>query len=141
LSIPGCYGEKRWKYNWFLYFSTSCFPIFLFLTLFWTIPNVSHFSHFIGEISINSPIIKLQPKTYDYIMFALRILFIPSLYSQISNIVICLSESRGLFVKILINNRHFFDDLFTGHSHSFHTFGYLVQNYCLFTYLFNYRAC
>nr|ULQ69722.1 transport membrane protein [Cyperus mindorensis] len=106
-SIPSCYGEKRRKYNRFLYLSVSCFSLFLFLTLSWVIPNVWHFLYFMGETSTNSLMIKLQPKIYDYIMFTLRILFIPSVCSQVPVIVICLPEPRGLSVEMLTSNRRF----------------------------------
>ncbi|KAJ1681494.1 hypothetical protein LUZ63_018144 [Rhynchospora breviuscula] len=60
-----------------------------------------------GSTSTNSLMIKLQPKIYDYIMFTFRILFIPSVCSQIPVIVICLPEPRGLSVEMLTSNRRF----------------------------------
>jgi Sec-independent protein translocase protein (TatC) len=40
-------------------------------------------------------------------MFTLRILFIPSVCSQVPVIVICLPEPRGLSVEMLTSNRRF----------------------------------
>ena len=51
--------------------------------------------------------IKLQPKIYDYIMLTIRILFIPSVCSQVPVIVIRLPEPRGLSVETSTNNRRF----------------------------------
>jgi Sec-independent protein secretion pathway component TatC len=51
--------------------------------------------------------IKLQPRIYDYIMFTLRILFIPSVCSQVPVIVICLPKGWGLSVEIFTSNRRF----------------------------------
>ena len=51
--------------------------------------------------------IKLQPKIYDYIMLTIRILFIPSVCSQVPVIVIRLPEPRGLSVETSTNNLRF----------------------------------
>nr|ULQ69638.1 transport membrane protein [Juncus alatus]ULQ69680.1 transport membrane protein [Juncus grisebachii]ULQ69709.1 transport membrane protein [Juncus himalensis] len=106
-SIPSCYGEQRRKYNRFPHLSASCFSFFLFLTPARVVPNVWHFLYFVGETSTNSLMIKLQPRIYDYIMFTLRILFIPSVCSQVPVIVICLPKGWGLSVEIFTSNRRF----------------------------------
>src|SRR5437667_405496 len=102
--IPSCYGEQRTKYNRFLHLSGSRFSLFLFLTLPRVVPNVWHFPYFMGATSTNSLMIKLQPKIYDYIMLTVRILFIPSVCSQVPVIVICLQELRGLSVETFTSN-------------------------------------
>lgn len=106
-SIPSCYGEQRRKYNRFLHLSGSRFSLFLFLTPPRVVPNVWHFPYFVGATSTNSLMIKLQPKIYDYIMLTVRILFIPSVCSQVPVIVICLPEPRGLSVETFTSNRRF----------------------------------
>ena len=106
-SIPSCYGEQRQKYNRFLHLSGSRFSLFLFLTPPRVVPNVWHFPYFVGATSTNSLMIKLQPKIYDYIMLTVRILFIPSVCSQVPVIVICLPEPRGLSVETFTSNRRF----------------------------------
>ncbi|KAH7511378.1 hypothetical protein FEM48_ZijujUnG0020500 [Ziziphus jujuba var. spinosa] len=52
--------------------------------------------------------IKLQPKIYDHVMLTVRILFIPSVCSQVPVIVIRLPELKDLFVETFMNNHHFF---------------------------------
>lgn len=106
-SIPSCYGEQRTKYNRFLHLSGSRFSLFLFLTPPRVVPNVWHFPYFVGATSTNSLMIKLQPKIYDHIMLTVRILFIPSVCSQVPVIVICLPEPRGLSVETSTSNRRF----------------------------------
>nr|ULQ69321.1 transport membrane protein [Eriocaulon henryanum] len=101
--IPSCYGEQRKKYNRFLHFSGSRFSLFLFLTPPRVIPNVWHFPYCVG--ATNSLMIKLQPKIYDHIMLTVRILFIPSVCSQVPVIFICLPEPRGL--SAFTSNRRF----------------------------------
>nr|QTG40211.1 Sec-independent protein translocase [Populus rotundifolia var. duclouxiana] len=105
--IPSCYGEQRTKYNRFLHLSGFRFSLFLFLTPPRVVPNVWHFPYFVGATSTNSLMIKLQPKIYDYIMLTIRILFIPSVCSQVPVIVIRLPEPRGLSVETSTNNRRF----------------------------------
>nr|YP_008802485.1 Sec-independent protein translocase [Asclepias syriaca]AGZ63021.1 Sec-independent protein translocase [Asclepias syriaca] len=105
--IPICYREQRQKYNRFLHLSVYCFSFFLFLTLFWVVPNVWHFLYFMSATSTNLLMIKLQPRIYDYIMLTFRILFIASVCSQVPVIVICLLELRGLSVERLTSNRRF----------------------------------
>nr|ULQ70084.1 MttB [Xyris pauciflora] len=107
-SIPSCYGEQRTKYNRFFHLSGSRFSLFLFLTPPRVVPNVWHFPYKVGATSTNSLMIKLQPKIYDYIMLTVRILFIPSVCSQVPVIVICLPEPRGLSVETFTSNRRFF---------------------------------
>lgn len=51
--------------------------------------------------------IKLEPKIYDHIMLTVRILFIPSVCSQVPLIVISLPEPRGLSVETSTSNRRF----------------------------------
>ncbi|XBJ03050.1 hypothetical protein VPH35_022296 [Triticum aestivum] len=102
-----CYGEQRQKYNRILHLSGSRFSLFLLLTPPRVVPNVWHFPYFVGATSTNSLMIKLQPKIYDYIMLTVRILFIPSVCSQVPVIVICLPEPRGLSVETFTSNRRF----------------------------------
>uniref|UniRef100_A0A453AWE2 Uncharacterized protein n=1 Tax=Aegilops tauschii subsp. strangulata TaxID=200361 RepID=A0A453AWE2_AEGTS len=85
--------------------------------------------------------IKLQPKIYDYIMLNVRILFSPSVCSQVPVIVICLPEPRGLSVETFRSNRRFLMvfPLFTA-ALSTHP-GYLVPNRRLFPYIFDNRVC
>ncbi|KAL2923826.1 putative tatC-like protein ymf16, partial [Bienertia sinuspersici] len=137
--IPSCYGEQRTKYNRFFHLSGFCFFLFLFLTLSRVVPNVWHFPYFVGATSINSLMIKLQPKIYDYIMLTVRILFIPSVCSQVPVIVIRLPELRGLSVETFTNNRRFWM-VFPSHSCSFHTPRYLVPNRHPFPYFFDNRV-
>ncbi|XBI46528.1 hypothetical protein VPH35_110758 [Triticum aestivum] len=115
-----CYGEQRQKYNRILHLSGSRFSLFLLLTPPRVVPNVWHFPYFVGATSTNSLMIKLQPKIYDYIMLTVRILFIPSVCSQVPVIVICLPEPRGLSVETFTRN-HCFDGFSAFHSCSFHT--------------------
>jgi len=49
-------------------------------------------------------IIKLQPKIFDYIVLTIRILFISSICSQVQVLLICLLESKAIFVKTSIKN-------------------------------------
>lgn len=105
--IPICYREQRKKYNRFLHLSVYCFSFFLFLTLFWVVPNVWHFLYFMSATSTNSLMIKLQPRIYDHIMLTFRILFIASVCSQVPVIVIRLPEPRGLSVERSTSNRRF----------------------------------
>ncbi|KAJ0781175.1 hypothetical protein HanPI659440_Chr06g0246291 [Helianthus annuus] len=65
-----------------------------------------------GATSTNSLMIKLQPKIYDHIMLTVRILFIPSLCSQVPVIMIRLPEPRGLSMETSTNNRHPFSYCF-----------------------------
>ena len=104
-SIPSCYGEQRTKYNRFLHLSGSRFSLFLFLTPTRVVPNVWHFPYNVGATSTNLLMIKLQPKIYDHIMLTVRILFIPSVCSQVPVIFICLP--RGLSVETSTRNRRF----------------------------------
>ncbi|XP_044973701.1 uncharacterized tatC-like protein ymf16 [Hordeum vulgare subsp. vulgare] len=106
-SIPSCYGEQRQKYNRILHLSGSRFSLFLLLTPPRVVPNVWHFPYFVGATLTNSLMIKLQPKIYDYIMLTVRILFIPSVCSQVPVIVIYLPEPRGLSVETFTSNRRF----------------------------------
>jgi Sec-independent protein secretion pathway component TatC len=81
-------------------------------------------------------IIKLQPKIFDYTVLTVRILFISSKCFQVHVLVICLLESKAIFVKTSIKNRRFFMVL------SFLIAAFLTPSYiwcqivaCLFIYL------
>nr|BCT43281.1 Sec-independent protein translocase protein [Musa coccinea] len=104
-SIPSCYGELRTKYNRFLHLSGSRFSLFLFLTPTRVVPNVWHFPYNVGATSTNLLMIKLQPKIYDHVKLTVRILFIPSVCSQVPVIFICLP--RGFSVETSTSNRRF----------------------------------
>nr|YP_009047461.1 Sec-independent protein translocase protein [Buxbaumia aphylla]AGN74252.1 Sec-independent protein translocase protein [Buxbaumia aphylla]AHI16156.1 Sec-independent protein translocase protein [Buxbaumia aphylla] len=106
--IPSCYEEQRKKYNKF--FCLSAFSFFLFSSIIFVgvVPNVWHFLYKLNKTSTNLLVIKLQPKIFDYIVLTVRILFISSICSQLQVLVICLLESRGIFVKSCIKNRRFF---------------------------------
>nr|QJH92065.1 Sec-independent protein translocase [Podocarpus macrophyllus] len=107
LLIPGCYGERRARYNQIFYPSGfRPFP-FSFLTLSRVVPNVRHFPCFAGTTSTNLLVIKLQPKIFDHIMLTVRTLFIPSVCSQVPVIAIRLPELKGISVKTSTKNRRF----------------------------------
>ncbi|XP_047254221.1 uncharacterized tatC-like protein ymf16 [Capsicum annuum] len=105
--IPSFYEEQRMKYNRFLYLSGSRFSLFLFLTPPPVVPNVWHFSYFMGATLKNFLMIKLQPKIYDHIMLTVCILFIPSVCFQVPVIVIHFPEPRGHSIETSINYHHF----------------------------------
>nr|YP_009745568.1 Sec-independent protein translocase protein [Andreaea wangiana]YP_010576504.1 Sec-independent protein translocase protein [Andreaea regularis]QIH30042.1 Sec-independent protein translocase protein [Andreaea wangiana]UZN44045.1 Sec-independent protein translocase protein [Andreaea regularis] len=106
--IPSCYEERRKKYNKFFYLSGFCFFLFFFVTFVGVVPNVWHFLYELNKTSSNLLIIKLQPKIFDYIVLTVRISFISPICSQVQVLVICLLESKGIFVKTSIKNRRFF---------------------------------
>jgi Tat protein translocase TatC len=106
--IPSCYEKQRKKYNKFFYLSGFCFFLFFFVTFVEVVPNVWHFLYELNKTSTNLLIIKLQPKIFDYIVLTVRILFISSICSQVQVLVICVLESKGIFVKSCIKNRRFF---------------------------------
>ncbi|KAI5017306.1 hypothetical protein ZWY2020_042194 [Hordeum vulgare] len=103
-SIPSCYGEQWQKYNRIIHLSGCRFSLFLLLTPPRVIPNGWHFPYFMGATSTNTLMIKLQPNIYDNIMLTIRILFIPSVCSQVRVIVICLPELRGLSMETFVSN-------------------------------------
>nr|YP_009674921.1 Sec-Y independent protein translocase component [Haplomitrium hookeri]QDE12937.1 Sec-Y independent protein translocase component [Haplomitrium hookeri] len=103
--MPSCYEEQRRKYNQLFYLSGFCsFPFFL-VTFVRVVPNVWHFSYKLGTTSTDLPVIKSQPKIFDYIMLTVRILSIPSICPQVPVLVICLLESGGM--KPFLKNRRF----------------------------------
>jgi Tat protein translocase TatC len=106
--IPSCYEEQKKKYNNFFYLSGFCFFFSLFFTFVGVVPNIWHFLYKLNITSTNLLIIKLQPKIFDYIVLTVRILFISSICSQVQVLVICLLESKAIFVKTSIKNRRFF---------------------------------
>ncbi len=107
-SIPSCYEEQKKKYNNFFYLSGFRFFFSLFFTFVGVVPNIWHFLYKLNITSTNLLIIKLQPKIFDYIVLTVRILFILSICSQVQVLVICLLESKAIFVKTSIKNRRFF---------------------------------
>lgn len=107
-SIPSCYEEQKKKYNNFFYLSGFRFFFSLFFTFVGVVPNIWHFLYKLNITSTNLLIIKLQPKIFDYIVLTVRILFISSICSQVQVLVICLLESKAIFVKTSIKNRRFF---------------------------------
>ncbi|KAH9535830.1 hypothetical protein CY35_17G074200, partial [Sphagnum magellanicum] len=105
--IPSCYEEQKKKYNNFFYLSGFRFVFSLFFTFVGVVPNIWHFLYKLNITSTNLLIIKLQPKIFYYIVLTVRILFISSICSQVHVLVICLLESKAIFVKTSIKNRRF----------------------------------
>lgn len=107
--MPSCYEGRRERYKKLLYGGGSCSLLFLPVTSVRVAPHAWHFFQLLSTTSsTDSPMIKPQPKIFDYIPLTVRIPFIPSICSQIPSIVICLLESIGFpVVRTLIRNRHF----------------------------------
>nr|AEO21075.1 transport membrane protein [Silene conica] len=105
--IPSSFGEERRGFQRLINLSLFCFLCLLFVTLYWIIPNVWHFSYFVSSTSPNALIIILQPRIYDYTLLIIRILVICSLYSQIPVIAIWFLGLKRLYVETFTNNRRF----------------------------------
>nr|ACH47053.1 SecY-independent transporter protein [Isoetes engelmannii]ACI95889.1 SecY-independent transporter protein [Isoetes engelmannii] len=106
--ILSCSEKGRKRYNELFYLSGSRSSPFLPVTSSWAAPNVRHSPYPLSTTLTNPPTIRLQPKISNHIMLTVRIPFLPPICSQVSVIVICLLEPRGLSaVETPIKNRRF----------------------------------